>query len=215
MPRPKGDAQERLLEAARALALERGCGALCVREVCRRSRVNLGLFHYHFKSKDAFIKRVLEDVYAEFFAELSKAAEESGPVLARLRGALRVIALFAREHRRLFVGLLRDAVNGNKLTLEFAASRFPHHLPLVMGLIRDGVRDGRLRDLPEPVLLSVLMGAISVPALMFTLLEDAGAKLPFGKSMSEVEKDLLSDRSIELRLDLALAALKSPSRRGR
>ena len=39
-----------------------------------------------------------------------------------------------------------------------------------MGLIREGVREGRLRDLPEPVLLSVLMGAISVPALMFTCL---------------------------------------------
>ncbi len=121
MSRPPGDAVQKLLAAGSALAQERGCGAVTVREACRRAKVNLGLFHYHFKTREAFIERILDDGYAEFFARLSGSAEGGGTPPTRLRRALRSIALFGRERRRLCAGLLKDGMNGEKKVAEEVA----------------------------------------------------------------------------------------------
>lgn len=213
MPRPAGDAARKLLAAGSALARERGCGAVTVREACRRAKVNLGLFHYHFKTREAFIERILDEGYADFFARLSGSAEGGGSPPERLRRALRSIALFGRERRRMIVGMLRDGMNGEKKVAAFMARTFPHHLPLILAIYEEGVRGGAFRRLPLPFFLSFCMGAMNAPGIMLTLLEDYGAKKPLGRSVRQVESELFSDAAIAERLDMLLAALTAPRRK--
>lgn len=212
MARPKGDAEARLLKAARGLARERGCGGLTVREVCRRAGVNLGLFHYHFKSREAFVARVMEETYAEFFARLTLSAGGGGPASARLRAALLAIARFSRENRRVLVGLVRDALNGDRQVARFVASRFPRHIPIILGLVREGAARGEFRRLPDAFVMSFMMGALSSPNLVASLLE-RHAERPFGRPRAEVLGLLLSDEALETRVDMVLAGLAAPRRR--
>lgn len=211
MTKPASDAPRRLLDAGRAVARERGCGAIKVREVARAAGVNLGLFHYHFKTRDAFVRRVLDETYADFFARLNLSVGRDGSPRERLRAALTAIAHFSREHRRMIVGMLRDAMTGDRLVIEFAARSFPNHLPIVLGLIKEGVRAKELRDLPEPLVLGLLMGVISTPNIMATMVECSGAKRPLGRSVARFQDELLSDAAIAERVDIVLAGL---SRRG-
>ncbi|UPT74727.1 MAG: TetR family transcriptional regulator [Elusimicrobiota bacterium] len=213
MSRPKGDAGKRLLDAARALAREKGCAGISVRDICRRAKVNTGLFHYHFKSRRAFVERIMEDTYADFFSRLTVSADGPGTAAERLRRTLRAIALFSRENRRLYAGMLRDALNGDTQTARFAASHFPRHIPIILGLVAEGCRAGEFRDLPEPMAMSYMMGVLSTPILVVTLLEDHGAKRPLGRSMADFADQLLSDRAIETRVDMILAGLARPRRR--
>lgn len=212
MPRPKGDAERRMLEAALAAARETGCRGISVREICRRARVNTGLFHYHFKSREAFVARVMDETYAEFFARLSVSAEGPGTAAERLRGALRAIARFSREHRRLFTCMIRDALNGDRQVARFAASNFPRHIPIILGLVEEGRRSGEFRPLAGGLAMSFLMGAVSTPNLVVTLLETHGAKRPLGRTMRELEMEILSDEAIETRIDMVLAGLARPGR---
>jgi AcrR family transcriptional regulator len=210
MSRPRGDAEKKLLAAALALAREKSCGQVTVREVCRRAKVNLGLFHYHFKSRDALLARVLRETYQEFFTRLSGSADGAGTPPQRLRRALRAIARYARENRRLCAGMLRDGMNGDRQVIAFAAEAFPHHLPLVMTIYEEGARRGDFRRLPQPLLLAFFMGVVDAPVLMYGLIEQSGARRPFGRSLKTVQDELLSDAAIETRLDLILAALEKP-----
>lgn len=211
MTKPASDVPRRLLDAGRAVARERGCGAIKVREVARAAGVNLGLFHYHFKTRDAFVRRVLDETYADFFSRLNLSVGREGSPRQRLRAALTAIAHFSREHRRMIVGMLRDAMTGDRLVMEFAARSFPNHLPIVLGLIKEGVRAKELRDLPEPLVLGLLMGVISTPNIMATMVECSGAKRPLGRSVSQFQDELLSDAAIAERIDIVLAGL---SRKG-
>lgn len=213
MTKRVSDAPRRLLDAGRAVAREHGCGAIKVREVARKAGVNLGLFHYHFKTRDAFVRRVLDETYADFFARLNLSVGREGSPRERLRAALTAIAQFSREHRRMLVGMLRDAMTGDRLIVEFAAKSFPNHLPIVLGLIKEGVRAGQLRDLPEPLILSLLMGVVSTPNIMATMVECSGAKRPMGRSPADFQKELLSDAAIAERVDIVLAGLSRPRRR--
>ncbi len=213
MPKPAGDAVRKLLSAGAALARERGCGAISVRETCRRANVNLGLFHYHFKSREAFVQRVLEEVYRDFFSRLSVSAESGGSPPERLRRALRSIAHFARERRRMLAGLLRDGMNGERKVADFVSQNFPRHLPLMFSLYEEGVRRGDFRRLPTPFFMSFCMAAINGPGILLTLLEEHGARRPFGRSVAALQRELLSDEAIETRLDMLLAALSAPQGR--
>lgn len=208
MPRPQGDAVPKLLSAARALARAQGCGAITVREICRRARVNLGLFHYHFKSKEAFVDRVMDETYADFFTRLSVSVDGPGPASKRLRAALRSIARFSRENRRVFTGLLRDGLNGDKRVARFVATHFPRHIPIILGLVHEGQENGEFLRLPDPLVMSFMMGSVSSPNLVVSLME-MHAKRPFGLSFAEFEEMILSDAAIDLRVDMVLAGLSA------
>jgi AcrR family transcriptional regulator len=212
MSRPRTDADRRILKAAMELARERGCGAVSVREVCRRAKVNLGLFHYHYKSRQALVERVLQEGYREFFARLKVSVAPSLPPPDRLRGALRAIARFSRDHASLCAGMLKDALHGDRQVAAFAAEAFPHHIPIVLGIYEEGVQGGAFRRLPIPRLLAFLMGVINAPILMQALFDEHGVRRPFGRDRRAVEAELLSDEAIEDRLDLILAALTAPVR---
>lgn len=212
MSRPPGDAARKLLAAGSALAQERGCGAVSVRETCRRAKVNLGLFHYHFKTRDAFIEKILDEGYEEFFVRLRGSAEKSGTPSQRLRLALHSIALFVRERRRMCAGLLKDGLNGEKKVAAFMARTFPHHLPLILSIYEEGVRRGDFRRLSVPFFLSFCMGAMNAPGIMLTLFEEHGVKNPFDRPRSQVESDLFSSAALDTRLDMILSALETPRR---
>ncbi|HVE13339.1 MAG TPA: TetR/AcrR family transcriptional regulator, partial [Elusimicrobiota bacterium] len=78
MPRPSRNLDRKLLDAARALLPKSGFSGLNVREVIRKAGVNAGMFHYHFKSRDAFLRRVLEEVYEDFLVTFAAAAAGPG-----------------------------------------------------------------------------------------------------------------------------------------
>lgn len=210
MTKRTSDVPRRLLDAALTVARERGCGAIRVREVARAAGVNLGLFHYHFKTREAFLRRVLEETYSDFFSRLSLSAGRAGRPKDRLRAALTAIAFFSRDHRRMMVGMLRDAMTGDRLTVEFAAGHFPRHLPLVLGIYKEAVKAGELRDLPEPMALGVMMGAIAAPNVITTMVECSGAKRPLGRPVARFVSELLSDEALRERIDIVMAGLARP-----
>ena len=89
MPRPSRNLDQALLAAGRALLPQRGCSGLSVREVADAAGVNLGMFHYHFKSREAFLKALLQSMYEEMFSQLTfQGSAEWGPS-DNLRAALR------------------------------------------------------------------------------------------------------------------------------
>ncbi|UUZ51051.1 hypothetical protein LP420_16605 [Massilia sp. B-10] len=58
--------------------------------------VNLGMFHYHFKNKDNFIRAVLQRLYEAMFADLQLQADAGADALSGLRAAFTVLGGFAR-----------------------------------------------------------------------------------------------------------------------
>jgi len=207
MTRPSSHTDRRLIETARDMLTEANFSFLKLRDVAKRARVNLGMFHYNFKTKDIFIRRVLQEMYEEFFSQLRIETIGPGDPLDRLRHALLVFSVFARKNRKLFIALLRETLNGNRAVMEYAKANIPRHVGLIRDLVLQCQKAGLLKKLPFPVTMSLLMGAISIPNAVVTLLEKAEAKRPFGMTLKEVKRIFLSDEAIATRLDLILLAL--------
>src|SRR5512140_2245985 len=155
MPRPSRNVDERLLAAGRELYPDAGAAGLSIRRIAERAEANLGMFHYHFRTKDQFVRRLLQSMYDEMFASLELAASAGTPVAA-LRGALNVLGRFGRDNGRLLRRLIADALANEPLALEFLRTNMPRHVGVVLGLIVAGQKAGALRPMAPPQALAFL-----------------------------------------------------------
>ncbi len=214
MPRPSRHLDRRLIAAARALLPETGLSGLSARAVARRAGVNVGMFHYHFKSKEAFVRRVLGEVYEDFLASFAPAAAGPGAPLERLRRVLVAYARFGRRHRVIYSMIMRELLNGHGEMIAFARANFPRHAGAMMGLMEECRRRKIVRDLPAPALCLFAMSSMGVPNVAVTAFERSGLKRLGGRDARTFGDMILSDAMIETRADMVLAAL-APQRRKR
>lgn len=214
-PRPSRNLDRALLAAGRELLPHRGCAGLTVREVAQAAGVNLGMFHYHFKSREAFLRAVLQSMYDEMFMQLMQRAVplpeagESPATIDVLRASLRFMGRFVRANRPLLVRVLADALCGDPTASEFLAKNMPRHLGVMHSLVEAGRKDGSLRDLPAPQLLGFCAGSLAMPILFGGAVVDSRV-LPETRSRA-ISQALLSDEALDQRIELALAAIANPA----
>jgi AcrR family transcriptional regulator len=205
MARPGKNIEQLLLQSGRALYAERGGERLSVRALTEHANVNLGMFHYHFKTKDAFLRRLLDAVYEEMFFELSGRLGQDGPALHRLREALFFLACFVREHRQFLGRVVADAAAGQPVAIEFLQTNAPRHLGLLMGLMDQAEREGLLVPTPPLQRFIFTMSAVAMPLMIAPGLHALGvAPAVLGPA---IQSQVMSDDAISQRIDLALKAL--------
>lgn len=207
-PRPSRNLDRALLAAGRALLPQRGCAGLSVREVAEAANVNLGMFHYHFKSRDAFMRALLQSLYEEMFSALVYEADTKLGPRESLRAAMRFLGRFLRDNRPVLARVMSDALCGDPIAVEFLQKNLPRHLGLMGGLVELGQREGAFAPLPLPQALGFCAGSLAMPIIFGGAVVDSGA---MGRSGSRgLEAALLSDAAIDQRIDLAIAAIAMP-----
>ena len=205
MGRPSRNVDTQLLAAGRELYPATGASGLSVRKVAERAGVNLGMFHYHFGNKDAFVRALLQSLYEEMFAELQTATAAVPDPLSGLRSALRVIARFARDHRVLLRRLMMDAAAGEAPAVDFVRTNFPRHFGIVIGLIAAGQQAGRVKPVPLAQAVTFVAGAVAAPILLGSAIVDSGLAPP--ALAAKFAEDVLADAALDERIELALAGL--------
>jgi len=208
MPRPSRNTDRLLLDAGRRLLPETGVSGLSLRKVAALAKVNLGMFHYHFGSKRKFVRRLLQDIYEEFFRDFSLETAREAPCDRRLAAALVALARFARDNRRLILALLRDAVNEEPEVLGFAKANVPRHVGILAGLVRECQKAGMLQVMPLPTALPFLAVSAAVPSLGLALMERASARSPLGLPLAVLRPMIISDKAIDLRVEAAIKGLR-------
>ena len=207
MSRPSRSTDTLLIQAGRKLLPETGVSGLTLRRVAAAAKVNLGMFHYHFGSKREFSRRVLAEIYGDFFRDFTAETRGTAGPKERLRAALVTLARFARDNRKIILAIVRDVMDGDPEATDFAKANIPRHMEIIAGLVRECQRRGELKELPLPLAMSFLLGAAAMPNVAMGVIERSAAKKPFGLSPAALFPLFSSDKSIAIRVDLALAAL--------
>jgi len=205
MARPSQNIDQALLDAGLALLPRTGTRNLSVRQVVEHANVNLGMFHYHFRTKENFVRAVLERMYAEMFAqlELQVVAEDSAP--ESLRKLLSTLARFARRHRLLMVRLVSETMGGESLPADFLRRNVPRHLHLIAETLARGQRDGTIVGGAVPSLVAFIVGAVAGPLLLGSALEQHG--LASRPALAALRAHVVSEAAVAARIDLVLRAV--------
>jgi AcrR family transcriptional regulator len=211
-PRPSRNLDRALLVAGRELFPARGCAGLTVREVADAAGVNLGMFHYHFKSREAFLRALLQSVYEDLFSELSARATQTpaagtqARAIDFLRAALQFMGRFVRANRPLLTRVLVDALGKDPIAIEFMERNMPRHLGLMLALVQQAQKEGSVRaDVAAPNLLGFCAGSLAMPILFGGAVMELGTATDASARL--IEGALLSDAALDQRIELALAAI--------
>jgi len=208
MARPSQNIDQRLLDAGMELLPQTGCRGLSARRLTEHAGVNLGMFHYHFRTKDNFIRTLLQQTYERMFQDLVLQSHEGMSPVDNLRKAVRVIAEFGRTHRQLLLRIGADALAGEQVAAEFLQANLPRHLAVIAGLVGEAQRNGDLVKAPVPQVIAFIAGSVMSPVLLGTaLLENGG--WPAAAAM--LEQEVLSKKAVEQRIEFALRGLSARS----
>ncbi|MFS8086637.1 MAG: TetR/AcrR family transcriptional regulator [Acidobacteriota bacterium] len=209
MARPSRNIDQLLLDAGLALLPTTGCRNFSVRQLVQHAGVNLGMFHYHFKTKDNFVRAVLQRVYEEMFSELVVQVNASNAALTNLRNLLRTLARFARKHRLLMVRLVSEAMIGETLAADFLKSNLPRHFKLIAEQVVQGQREGSVVNAPLPQVMAFIVGAVAAPLLMGSAMQQHGLLPPAIES--GIASHVLSKKALEERIEMVLRGLAAGS----
>ena len=207
MPRPSQQLDQALLRSGRALYPALGCAGLSQRKLAEHAGISPGMFHYHFASKDVFLRALLQQLYEEMFAGLEADTGLDQPALQRLQLGLIGLARFVREHRPLLMRLALDAASGEAVPREFMRANALRHLGLLAGLLMQAQLSGELPVTRHPVQrVAFVLGAVIAPMVVVPAIAALGVALP-GPAIST---QVLGDAAIRDRVAMALAALRQP-----
>lgn len=180
---------------------------MSVREVADAAGVNLGMFHYHFKSREAFLRALMQQGYEAMFATLSLEVARPADTVSTLRFALRAIARFVRDNRRFLARLIADALCGEACARDFLRDNVPRHLGMLRGLIERGQKEGVFVAIPVAQAIGLSAGSLAMPILFGGAMIDSGALDP--AAAKGLEATLLSDAALDQRIDLVLGAISA------
>lgn len=204
MARPSGNTDQLLIQAGLALLPQTGCSGLNLRQVAARAGVNLGMFHYHFKTKSVFLKRVLSEVYEEFFRNFTIQVDAQAEPEEKLRSALIALGKMARDRRDFISTMMSDALAGQPEVLEFLQANLHRHVGIIIDLANQCRERQGMARIELPNLIAACVGAIGAPSIALGALEKRGKSKPLGMSMNVFRQSLVSDEAIEARVDWIL-----------
>ncbi|MEW6517165.1 MAG: TetR/AcrR family transcriptional regulator [candidate division FCPU426 bacterium] len=207
MKRTEPSTDLKLIEAAIALLPAVGFSRLSLRAVAKKAGVNLGMFHYYFKTKREFMRRVAEVFYEDFFREFTLKAASGKDPKEKLYNALFNLACFARNHRQLLLALGRDILEGDQQIVKLLEEHVPRHAVIILDLIRQCQRQRLIAQAPLPIIITYIISSVAGPSIMMGALEKANLKPPLNIIKNVGIPIMMKDHILRMRLDLAFRAL--------
>ena len=205
MARPSRQIDQALLASGAALYPQCGCGGLSVRAVAAHAGASPGMFHYHFESKDAFVREVLQRFYEDLFSQIALPARQAGEPLQRLRQVLLALGRLLRQHALVLRRVLADAEAGHAVAVDFLRRNMPRHVKLLLQLLAEAEAAGQIAPRPPLLRLTFVLGAVAMPVLAASMLKEQDLLPALARPM--VVPQVLSDEAIAQRAEMALKAL--------
>ena len=153
--------------AAEAIA-EVGYADASMAEIARRAGVAKSVVSYHFSDKEGLMGAVLRTALATYAKFMESRMSGATSVSDKLRAYLTGTADYVLEHRSLHVAVIEIAFNATSADGRPLVATMPLQAPepSVEDILRQGQRDGELREFDVGMVAGVMRSAITHAMVM-------------------------------------------------
>jgi AcrR family transcriptional regulator len=210
MARPSQKIDQILLQSGRELFPTCGCCDLSLRALAEHAKCNMGMFHYHFRTKDNFLTILLQSMYEEFYGQLQAEVMHEGTAVQRLRQTMNLLARLLGGHGAWLGRVWADASRGDEVAKQFLQKNGMRHMQLIVGLILEALQKKEIAEIAPMQAFTFLMGAIAAPMLIAPrVMQLCFVPNAFHEQM---HANVMSDQGIAERVERALFALTISSK---
>jgi AcrR family transcriptional regulator len=158
--RPPAERRAQLLDCAQALFFSRGYDATTVNDILDMAGLSKGAFYHYFDSKEALLDALAERVAAQVIADAEPVLDDPAlDALSRLNAFLEQGRQWKIERapmlRAVFTAVLR--AENVVLSQRLLASTAQVMIPIIEGIVREGVREGVFDPVTPPMVAEILM----------------------------------------------------------
>ncbi|GAB4379919.1 MAG: hypothetical protein Kow0075_10840 [Salibacteraceae bacterium] len=149
--------EERILSAARQEFLEHGYDGSRMRSIAERARINKGLLHYYFKSKEALLQRVFESTFNELFGQINEIVSRDLDLFVQLRKIIIAYTDFVKSKPELPYFIASEMRRNPALPMQIAHGGTGTFNRLKSS-IREAAKNGLIRPeiKPEHVIVNMM-----------------------------------------------------------
>lgn len=167
MARPSSNIDQKLIKTGLKLLSQKGVRGVCVRAVCERANVNLGMFSYLFKNKDNFLKILFETVQQNLLDFLSLDSVSHLNAFDKMRYGYQKMVDFAFENTPLMRAIIVEAAMDKELYDSYLKKGVIKPLELPFDLIEEAQRAGFVKsDISKYKIHHGIVFTVIVPILL-------------------------------------------------
>lgn len=155
------ETRERVMQAARHLFVTRGYFNTSIPDIVAESGVSTGSIYHHFGSKQALARQVYDETMTAFIGGLEQRLAGATSLRERLRGVVAHIYAMADDDPVMMEYML--FVKHQEIQADHVPVCMSEPFRLIQNLIREGVLQGQLKELPVEVLSA---GFVGIPLKM-------------------------------------------------
>ncbi|AKL98094.1 TetR/AcrR family transcriptional regulator [Endomicrobium proavitum] len=161
MSRPSQNIDKKLIAIGKKRMIEQGIAKLSIRSICIESKVNLGMFYYYFKTKENYIKILLETLTNDLHAYWIKESEGLSSAPEKLKRVLYLNAKMMKEKRGAFETIVKDVDFSNDFYKNIAKGLHKQFGEFFLNLIKDCKQEGYLdKNISNEILTAVIIGGV-------------------------------------------------------
>jgi len=158
-----GDSRERVFAAAAAEFAARGYAGANVDRIARAARLNKAMIYYHFASKAALYRAILNDMFNAVRTRVTAVAASDAAPADKIRGYIDAIALEAEARPHFPPIWLREIAEGGE-HVDAATLGYVRDVLAALGaIVAEGHRAGRFLALPP----LIIQAGIIAPLMFF------------------------------------------------
>jgi len=205
MPRPKAAdsvSRARIFRAAADEFAARGFAGANMDRVARAARLTKAMIYYHFASKTALYREILNDMFGAVRAQVTAVAASDVPAPEKIRRYVAAIAAEAEARPHFPPIWLREIAEGGEHIDKATIGYVRDVLGALGAIIDEGRRAGRFQAI-DPL---ILQGAIIAPLMFFFATARVRRKLARGGATGAA--DISTSQIIAHIQQLALAQLE-------
>lgn len=156
--------EERILEAAKAVFLERGLDGARMQDIADKAGINKALLHYYFRSKDRLFDVIFREAAARFLPRLGELFGADIPLFEKIEKFVHfyIDILQQNPHLPLFVLNEMQKVDGDEF-MEFIWQGKESALKMMSGQIEEEIKKGTIKPIKPFHLLTNIVSMCIFP----------------------------------------------------
>ena len=161
MARPSQNLDQKLIELGKEKVVTQGISNLSIRQICLDAGINLGMFYYHFKSKENYIKALFNSLSRDLASGWLVEAAKLPASEQKLKRVLVLSAKMIREHRGTIETIIKDVNIFDKMYVDIIKELHDTWIKFYSDLIDECKNDGYLdRNIETSEFIAIFTGSV-------------------------------------------------------